>query len=132
MIEEISTRVGLARAATEGTRRRPRWWLIAKTEYGRVEFLTATARDEDGGETLPVFGYEEEAEMFLHLGGYGDDGWRARESSTGEIVSVLYGPCSGTESVALDPLPEMMDDETLALVRLGRKRFLGWLLGHPQ
>jgi hypothetical protein len=132
MIEEISPRVGFARAATEGTRRRPTWWLIAKIENGRVEFLTTTARDEDGGETLPVFGYEEEAEMFLHLGGYGDDGWRARESSTGEIVSVLYGPCSGTESVALDPLPEMMDDETLALVRLGRKRFLGWLLGHPQ
>jgi hypothetical protein len=131
MIEEISTRVGLVRAEMEGTRRRPKWWLIAKTEYGRVEFLTM-AHDEDGGETLPVFGYEEEAEMFLHLGGYGDDGWRARESSTGEFVSVLYGPCSGTESVVLDPLPEMMDDETLALVRLGRKRFLGWLLGHAQ
>jgi len=130
MIEEISPRVGVARAATEATRRRPKWWLIAKTEYGRVEFLT-TARDEDGGETLPVFGYEEEAEMFLHLGGYGDS-WSARESSSGEIVSVLYGPCSGVEGVALDPLPEMMDDETLALVRLGRKRFLGWLLGHPQ
>ena len=130
MIEEISPRVGVARAATEATRRRPKWWLIAKTEYGRVEFLTM-ARDEDGGDTLPVFGYEEEAEMFLHLGGYGDS-WSARESSSGEIVSVLYGPCSGVEGVALDPLPEMMDDETLALVRLGRKRFLGWLLGHPQ
>ena len=132
MIEEISTRLGLARAATEGTRRRPRWWLIAKTENGRVEFLTTSAHDEDGGETLPVFAYEEEAEMFLHLSGYGDDGWSARESSSGEIISVLCGPCSSAESVVLDPLPEMMDDETLALVRLGRKRFLGWLLGHPQ
>jgi hypothetical protein len=131
MIEEISTRVGLARAAMEGTRRPPRWWLIAKTEYGRVEFLTM-AHDEDGGETLPVFGYEEEAEMFLHLGGYGDDGWRARESSTGEIVSVLCGPCSGTESVVLDPLPEMVDDGTLALVRLRRESFLRRLFGHPR
>jgi hypothetical protein len=131
MIEEISTRVRLARAATEATRRRPRWWLIAKHENRRVKFLTM-AHDEDGEEILPVFGYEEEAEMFLHLGGYGDDGWSARESSTGEIVSVLCGPCLGAEGVVLDPLPEMMDDETLALVRLGRKRFLGWLLGHPQ
>jgi hypothetical protein len=127
MIEEISTRVGLARVATEGTRRRPRWWLIAKHENHQVEFLTM-AHDEDGEEILPVFSYEEEAEMFLHLGGYGDDGWSARESSNGEIVSVLCGPCSGAESVVLDPLPEMMDDETLALVRLGRKRFSGWLL----
>ena len=130
MIEEISTRVGWASVATEGTRRRrPRWWLLAKTERGRVEFLT-TACDKDGGETLPVFGYEEEAEMFLHLGGYGDGGWSARESSSGEIVSVLCGPCSGAGSVALDPLPEMMDDGTLALVRLRRESFLRRLLGH--
>jgi len=130
MIEEISPRVGWASVATEGTRRRrPRWWLLAKTERGRVEFLT-TACDKDGGETLPVFGYEEEAEMFLHLGGYGDGGWSARESSSGEIVSVLCGPCSGAGSVALDPLPEMMDDGTLALVRLRRESFLRRLLGH--
>jgi hypothetical protein len=131
MIEEISTRVGLARAETEGTRRRPRWWLIAKTEYGRVEFLTM-AHDEDGEEILPVFGYEEEAEMFLHLGGYGDDGWSARESSIGEIVSVLCGPCSCVEGVALDPLPVMVDDRTLRLVWLGREHFLDHLLGHAE
>ena len=130
MIEEIPTKVGLARAATEGTRRRPRWWLIAKTENGRVKFLT-TAREEDSGETLPVFGHEEEAEMFLHLGGY-DDSWSARESSSGEIVSVLCGPCSGAESVALDPLPGMVDDGTPGLVRLRRESFLGRLLGHPR
>jgi len=122
MIEEISTR-----AASEGTRRRPRWWLITKTENGRIEFLT-TFRDEDGGEALPIFGYEEEAEMFLHLSGYAD-GWSVRESSTGEIISVLCGPCSGAESVALDPPPEMVADGTLSLVSLKRKRFLEWVFG---
>ena len=132
MLEEISMRVGLARAAPEGTRWRLRWWLIAKTENGRVEFLTTTARDEDGGETLPVFGYEEEAEMFVHLGGYGEDGWSARESSIGEIVSVLCGPCSGVEGVSLDPLPGMVADGTLCLVRLGRERFLDQLLGRAE
>jgi hypothetical protein len=130
MIEEISTKVGVARAATEGTRRRPRWWLIAKTENGRVEFLTTT-HGEDGGETLPVFGHEEEAEMFLHLGRY-DDSWSARESSSGEIISVLCGPCSGVASVALDPIPEIVDDGTPGLVRLRRENFLGRLLGHPR
>ena len=132
MLEEISTRVNSIRAAPEGTRWRLRWWLIAKTENGRVQFLT-TGRDEDGGETLPVFGYEEEAEMFLHLGGYGDDGWSARESSIGEIVSVLCGPCSGVEGVSLDPLPGgMVPDGTLCLVWLGRERFLEQLLGHAE
>ena len=122
MIEELSTR-----AASEGTRRRPRWWLIDKTQNGRIEFLT-TFRDEYGGEALPIFAYEEEAEMFLHLSGYADS-WSVRESSSGEIVSVLLGPCSGAESVALDPPPEMVADGTLSLVSLGRARFLELLLG---
>jgi len=95
-----------------------------------VEFLT-TAREGDGGETLVIFGDEEEAEMFLYLGGYGDDGWHARESSSGEIVSVLYGPCSNAEGVALDPLAGMVASGTLGLVRLRRERFLGRLLEHP-
>jgi hypothetical protein len=123
MIEETSTR-----AASEGTRRRrPRWWLITKNENARIEFLT-TGRDEDGGEALPIFGYEEEAELFLHLSGYADS-WSVRESSSGEIVSVLLGPCSGAESVALDPPPEMVADGTLSLVSLRRERFLARLLG---
>ena len=70
--------------------------------------------------------------MFLHLGGYSDHGWSARESSSGEIVSVLCGPCLGAEGVALDPLPGMVTDGTLCLVWLGRERFLGWLLEYPQ
>ena len=123
MIEQISTR-----AASEGTGRRPRWWRIAKTENGRLEFLT-TFRDEYGGEALPIFAYEDEAEMFLHLSGYADS-WSVRESSSGEIVSVLLGPCSGAESVALDPPPEMVADGTLRLVSLKRERFLARLLGH--
>lgn len=125
MIEEI-----VIGAPSEGTRRRPRWWLIAKTEDGQVKFLT-TAHEEDGGKTLPVFGHEEEAEMFLYLGGYAED-WSVRESSTGEIVSVLYGPCSDTEGVALDPLPRMLADGMLGLVRMERRRFLEQFLGRAK
>jgi hypothetical protein len=125
MIEEISTRVGLARAATEGTRRRPRWWLVAKTENGRVEFLI-TARDEDGEEILPVFGYEEEAEMFLWLE-VSSHGWRTRESSAGELISVLYGPCKGVEKVVLDPLPQLLAEKTVGLVSMERERFVDFI-----
>jgi len=125
MLEEMSIK-----ATAEGTRRGPRWWLLVKTERGRVEFLTTVASVTNSGETLPVFGYEEEAEMFLHLSGYGDGGWSARESSSGEIVSVLCGPCSGVDGVALDPLPQIVTDETLCLVWMGRERFLKQLLGN--
>ena len=122
MIEELSTR-----AASEGTRRRPRWWLITKTENGRIRVPDYVPRG-DGGEALPIFSFEEEAEMFLHLSGYADS-WSVRESSSGEIVSVLLGPCSGAESVALDPPPKMVAGATLSLVSLRRKRFLERLLG---
>jgi hypothetical protein len=41
---------------------------------------------------------------------------------------MLHGPCKGVKSVALDPLPEMLEDGTLALVGVGRERFLKQIL----
>lgn len=114
------------REATLPTRRSPgsRYWLMAKNENGRIEVLTV---DRGGEQALPVFGHEEEAEMFLRLGGVGD-GWRVRESTAGELVSVLYGPCARVGRVALDPLPEMLDEKAVGLVSLDRERFLDLVL----
>ena len=101
------------------------YWLIAKDQSGPVEVLTI----ERGGErALPVFSFEEEAELFLGFGGVGS-GWWVRESGAGEVVSVLYGPCASIRSVALDPLPEMVAEEAFALVSLSRKRFVERLVG---
>ena len=59
---------------------------IAKTEYGRVEFLT-NAHDEDGGD-LAVFGYEEEAEI--------SSTWVDRDSwARGRAVAARLSPYSG-------------------------------------
>jgi hypothetical protein len=41
---------------------------------------------------------------------------------------VLLGPCLDVEGVALDPLPGMLEDGTVELVEVGRRRFLGQLL----
>ena len=97
------------------------YWLIAKNESGRIGVLTLY---RCGEEVLPVFGHEEEAEMFLQLGCLVGDGWGVRESSAGELVSVLYGPCAEVKEVALDPLPEMVAGSTLGLVSLPRERFI--------
>ncbi len=106
----------------------PRWrgartsgsafWLIFAEEHQLTRPLTVAL--PGGGEALAVFSSEEEAEMFLWLGIEGDD-WRIRETSAGEIISLLYGPCSEAKSVALDPFPEMLAD---GLVYLDRVRFL--------
>jgi hypothetical protein len=110
--------------------RRPssRYWLIAKNEKLRNEVLTI---DRDGKETLPVFSFREEAEMFLWLDGL-EGGWRVKESRAGEIVSVLMGPHASAGHVALDPLPEMVAGKTLGLVSLDREGFLRGLLGERE
>jgi hypothetical protein len=103
-----------------------RWRMIARHEAtGGLEPLCVRAGTS---RVLPIFSFEEEAEMFLHLGGYEDSGWQARESSAGELVSVLCGPLADVECVALDPLPEMLGDGTIELVEVERRRFVGQLL----
>jgi hypothetical protein len=101
-------------------------WMIARAGEGRLEPLCVRAVGTS--RMLSVFSFEEEAQMFLHLGGYADSGWRTRESCAGELVSVLLGPCLDVEGVALDPLPEMLEDGTIGLVWVGRRRFLGQLM----
>jgi hypothetical protein len=78
-----------------------RFWLIARHRTGGMEVLTANLAR--GGEALPVFSFEDEANTFLRLGAFGDD-WRARETACGELVSVLCGPCASVERVVLDPI----------------------------
>lgn len=80
------------------------------------------------GEVLPVFSFKEEAEMFLRLGLPEKEGWLVRESTCGELTSVLYAPCRDIGHVALDPLPETVGEGTVGLVSLGRERFISALL----
>jgi hypothetical protein len=42
---------------------------------------------------------------------------------------VLRGTCSGVSSVALDPVPEMLEMDAISLVSMTRERFLGWVAG---
>jgi hypothetical protein len=97
------------------------WWLVVKDEHLHAKMLTV---DCDGRRALPVFSGEGEAEMFVWLGGAFEDGWRVRETSTGELVSMLCGPCANVRSIALDPSPGMTKAEIISLVTVARKRFL--------
>ncbi len=62
--------------------------------------------------------------MFVWLGGAFDAGWRIRETPTGELISILCGPCASVSSIALDPSPEMAKAEIIGLVTIARERFL--------
>jgi hypothetical protein len=101
------------------------FWLIVTRSHGRMEVLTIDA----GGETvLPVFSFQEEAEFFLSLEEAEADWW-PRETTTGELVSLLLGLCARVDKVALDPLPRLGEREIIGLVSTGRRHFVRHLLG---
>jgi hypothetical protein len=100
------------------------FWLIVTWAHGRMEVLTIDA----GGETvLPVFSFQEEGEFFLRLETT-EAGWWPRETTTGELVSLLLGLCSRVDKVALDPLPGLGEKEIVELVSTGRRHFVCHLM----
>ena len=108
-----------------GLARQPLWVLVEHPNDGRIEVLTVEYGD---GRALPVFSFEEEAEMFLWFRTSGR-GWRVRQTTSGELVSMLYGPCMDVEKVALDPPPlEITGEAILDLVSLNRKDFVRTLI----
>src|SRR5918911_3309850 len=83
--------------------RRPLWIIISYQNY-RMDALTLDP-DSDGG-FLVVFSFKEEAEAFLSL--LEDDhksDWRSRQTTAGELGSILIGPCAKAEGLVVDPLP---------------------------
>src|ERR687895_2866739 len=101
------------------------FWLIATRTHGRMEVLTL---DAAGEVVLPVFSFKEEGEDFLGLEGTEADWW-PRETTTGELISLLLCLCARVDKVALDPLPGLWEREILGLVSTGRRHFLRHLLG---
>lgn len=113
----------LKRLVSEPVRRNP-YWLIAKRKRGRLEVLTT--RLADGRRVLPVFSFEEEAALYIHLRTWSS--WRIRRTEAGELVSLLYGLCREVELVALDPMSDVETDVGNGLVSLERERFVDVLL----
>ncbi len=106
-----------------------RWyWLITKHATSKMDVLTV--RVDGSGEALAIFSFEEEARMFLDFRlAASEEGWCVRQTSVGEVVSVLCGPCSDAKKVVLDPVPEVGRKELVGLLNMHRNDFLRFLLG---
>jgi hypothetical protein len=109
-----------------------RYWVIAKDAknakdgFGQPDLLTV---DLDGaGEALPVFSFEEEAEMFLWLQTT-EEVREVRETTPGQLVSILYGPCADVGRVMLDPLPEIGARMQISLLGMDREDFVELVMG---
>ena len=101
------------------------FWLITTRAHSWKEVLTIDA----GGETvLPVFSFQEESEFFLgHEGTEAD--WWTRETTTGELVSLLLGLYARVDKVALDPLPGLGEREIVDQLSTSRRHFVRHLMG---
>jgi hypothetical protein len=103
-----------------------RYWVITKDGSGWPDLLTV---DLNGtGEALPVFSFEEEAEMFLWLQTT-EDGWEVTEITPGQLVWILYGPCADVGRVVLDPLPEIGLNMQNSLLGMDRNDFVESVMG---
>jgi len=83
-------------------RGRPLGYLISRHEHNRLELFAVAAAPR--GEALLIFGSDRTAQGFLLGCGLGG-GWGVRETTTGELVSLLLGHLANVETVALDPGP---------------------------
>ena len=100
-------------------------WLITTHSSTPMSVLTINCSN---GEALPVFNFKEEAKMFLRLEELSTS-WRVRQTTAGELLSILYTSCAGVEKVALDPPPSGIVGEALVgLVSLSRNDFVRVLM----
>ena len=104
--------------------RRNPYWLIVKRRRGKLEVLTKGLAD--GRRVLPVFSFQEEANVYLRHGIRGS--WQLRQTQAGELVSLLYSLCRKVELVALDPMSDVETEAMNGLVSLERERFVDVLL----
>ena len=78
----------------------------------------------DGREALALFSGEDEARMFCSLREEAAEADpHLRETSVGEVISLLYCPLTAARHVALDPLPGILGGRLLGLITLDRERF---------
>lgn len=101
--------------------------MIIKRTIRQLDVLTIGS---EGDEALPVFSFEEEAEMYLRFAaGAASEDWSVRETSVGELTSVLYGQCASVGQVALDPLPQVCGGALAGLCGVHREEFVRRLMG---
>ena len=107
--------------------RRP-LWLITTYQNNRMDALTI---DPGGaGESLAVFSFKEEAETFLRLSEDVEKrGWRSRQTTVGELISVLLEACAQVKRVSLDPLPLLFGTTLLPFESVNREPFVQELVG---
>ena len=102
-------------------------YLISRQNNNRLGFLTLPT---DEGDSLPVFGSEVAARAFLRFNRCGDQ-WKIRETTAGELISLLMGHVADVSLVSLDPSPAVPDKPSSETKPLGKRDFISTLMKEP-
>ena len=96
------------------------FWMVLE---GSPQSLPLTVFLSDGTtEALALFSGEEEARIFCHFCEKGASA-NIRQTTAGEVISLLYCPWCAAKHVALDPFPEILGGRLLELLTLDREDF---------
>lgn len=98
--------------------------VVARQGKKGLEILRTSL--EGKGETLPVFSGGWAARGYLFAEAQGGE-WYARESTPGELISILAGPCVGVRWVVFDPRPGQRGGDEAPNV-MPRENFVDYLL----
>lgn len=105
------------------TRKQTSYWLIVRDTENGVETYTTDLGASDSGRMLPVFSFEEEAEMYLFLRGSRGD-WRISEALAGDLHRLFDTILENIVCVTLDPIPENSFFDTTGLLSITRQDFI--------
>jgi hypothetical protein len=94
------------------------FWVVLEGDARR---LPLTMFLPDGKEAIALFSGEE-ARIFCHFCQEGASA-NIRQTTTGEVLSLLYYPWCAAKHVALDPFPEVLGKRLLGLLTLHREGF---------
>ena len=102
-------------------------YLIVRHTHHRMEVLISPSGSEA---SLPVFSTEQTARKFLRSGAFGPE-WHVRETTAGELISLLMGHIADVEMVVLDPAPGPTVSEYPSPECLSKNAFIGSLMKEP-
>lgn len=105
----------------------PVWYMISRRERNRLEVLTVSSAGE---EMLPIFATKQAARGFLRSGNL-EAGWRIRESTAGELISLLLSRLADVGRISVYPRPEGLFDDAVTAEGVSKREFIAFLMGRP-
>lgn len=102
-------------------------YLIARHSHNRMDVLVSYAENEAA---LPVFSTKQAAWQFLRSTTPGSE-WHVRESTAGELISLLMGHIADVEMVVLDPSAGSELGADAPVEHISKNEFIGSLMKEP-